>query len=286
MIGKLLDYRYQIVKVLATGGFGENYIARDTKRPGNPICVVKHLKPTSTESKVFDTAKRLFQSEAETLEKLGNHDQIPRLLAYFVDNQDFYLVQEYIEGHPLTEELVPGERWNEHQVVQMLLSVLSILEFVHSHGVIHRDIKPDNIIIRDVDNLPVLIDFGAVKETMQTIVSESGNTPKSSIVIGTPGFMSSEQLSGRPVFNSDLYALGMTAIYLLTGKMPQEFDSDPRTGEVVWKEHAPDVSPELATVLDKAIQSHVRDRFSGANEMLNALQSETIATTVLAPPLP
>ncbi|MEO0688159.1 MAG: protein kinase, partial [Cyanobacteria bacterium J06649_11] len=162
MIGKLLDYRYQIVKVLATGGFGENYIARDTKRPGNPICVVKHLKPTSTESKVFDTAKRLFQSEAETLEKLGNHDQIPRLLAYFVDNQDFYLVQEYIEGHPLTEELVPGERWNEHQVVQMLLSVLSILEFVHSHGVIHRDIKPDNIIRRYDDGKLVLVDFGAV----------------------------------------------------------------------------------------------------------------------------
>ena len=126
MLGKLLDYRYRIIKVLATGGFGENYIAEATKRPGNPICVVKHLKPTSTESKVFDTAKRLFQSEAETLEKLGNHDQIPRLLAYFVENQNFYLVQEFIEGHPLTDELVPGERWNECQVVQMVISVLSI----------------------------------------------------------------------------------------------------------------------------------------------------------------
>jgi serine/threonine-protein kinase len=133
------------------GGFGQTYIAQDTRRPGNPICVVKHLKP-GTDPRVFDTAKRLFNSEAETLEKLGNHDQIPRLLAYFDENQEFYLVQEYIEGHTLAEELIPGKRWSESQVIQLLQEVLEILEFVHRQGVIHRDIKPDNIIRRASDN--------------------------------------------------------------------------------------------------------------------------------------
>lgn len=104
MIGKLLDHRYQVIRVLATGGFGQTYIAQDTKRPNNPICVVKHLKPATSDAKIFETAKRLFHSEAETLEQLGNHDQIPRLLAYFDENQEFYLVQEFIEGHPLSDE--------------------------------------------------------------------------------------------------------------------------------------------------------------------------------------
>ncbi|MGB3638763.1 MAG: hypothetical protein WBA39_14490, partial [Rivularia sp. (in: cyanobacteria)] len=184
-------------------------------------------------------------------------------------------------------------KFSSDAVKDIVVKILPVLDYVHNQGIVHRDIKPDNIIIRDADNLPVLIDFGAVKETMQTIVAQSGSTPlasimtgKSSIIIGTPGFMSSEQMSGRPVFSSDLYALGMTAIYLLTGKMPQELDSDPRTGEVIWKEDDSNVSPQLAAVLDKAIQSHLRDRFSSVNEMLEALQSETIATTVIAPRLP
>ena len=127
MIGKLLDHRYQVIRVLAQGGFGETYIAQDTRRPGNPICVVKHLKGANSDPKVFETAKRMFQSEAETLEKLGNHDQIPRLLAYFDENKEFYLVQEFIEGHPLSEELIPGQRWSESEVMGMLREVLKIL---------------------------------------------------------------------------------------------------------------------------------------------------------------
>ncbi|MEM6753771.1 MAG: serine/threonine protein kinase [Cyanobacteria bacterium P01_C01_bin.38] len=274
MIGKLLDYRYRIIKVLATGGFGENYIAEDTKRPGNPICVVKHLKPTSTESKVFDTAKRLFQSEAETLERLGNHDQIPRLLAYFVENQNFYLVQEFIEGHPLTDELIPGERWNESQVVQMLLSILSILEFVHSQGVIHRDIKPDNIIRRYSDGKLVLVDFGAVKQ-LRAYGNGSFQGMENShatVAIGTPGYMPTEQGQGRPRHNSDIYSLGIIAIQALTGVAPMDLQEDPYTGELIWQNLVP-VSRELGDVLNTMVRYHFKERYQNATDALYAINS-------------
>ncbi|AFY57073.1 serine/threonine protein kinase [Rivularia sp. PCC 7116] len=275
MIGKLLDYRYKVIKVLATGGFGENYIAEDTKRPGNPICVVKHLKPTSTESKVFDTAKRLFQSEAETLEKLGNHDQIPRLLAYFDENHEFFLVQEFIEGHPLTEELETGQRWNENQVIQMLVSVLSVLEFVHSQGVIHRDIKPDNIIRRYSDGKLVLVDFGAVKQlrTSYGLGSLQGvPNPSATVAIGTPGYMPTEQGQGRPRHNSDIYSLGIIAIQALTGIAPMDLPEDPQTGELLWENLVP-VSRELIEVLNMMVRYHFKERYQNATEALEALSS-------------
>ncbi len=275
MIGKLLDYRYQIIKVLATGGFGENYIAEDTKRPGNPICVVKHLKPTSTESKVFDTAKRLFKSEAETLEQLGNHDQIPRLLAYFVENQNFYLVQEFIEGHPLTDELLPGESWNESQVIMMLISILSILEFVHSQGVIHRDIKPDNIIRRYSDGKLVLVDFGAVKQLRASYGHGSFQgieNPSATVAIGTPGYMPTEQGQGRPRHNSDIYSLGIIAIQALTGVAPMDLQEDPYTGELIWQNLVP-VSRELGDVLNTMVRYHFKERYQNASDALYAINS-------------
>ncbi|MDF5722224.1 MAG: protein kinase [Rhizonema sp. PD37] len=278
MIGKLLDYRYQVIKVLATGGFGQTYIAQDTKRPGNPICVVKHLKPANSEQKVFDTAKRLFHNEAETLEKLGNHDQIPRLLAYFDQNQEFYLVQEFIEGHPLSEELLAHQSWSESQVVQMLHEVLSILLFVHRQGVIHRDIKPDNIIRRTSDNQLVLVDFGAVKQLrvvaghpekalLSPVVYHTGT-----VAIGTPGYMPTEQGHGKPRPNSDIYALGIIAIQALTGMSPIDLPEDPHTGEILWQHLVP-VSKELATVLTKMVHYHFKDRYQSVSEVLQALES-------------
>lgn len=267
MIGKLLDHRYQVINVLATGGFGQTYIAKDTKRPGNPICVVKHLKPANSDTKVFDTAKRLFQNEAESLEQLGNHDQIPRLLAYFDDNQEFYLVQEFIEGHPLSEELVTGGRWSESQIIQLLHEVLGILLFVHRQDVIHRDIKPDNIIRRDRDNKLVLVDFGAVK---QLGVSAAGYRT-ATVAIGTPGYMPIEQGQGKPRPNSDIYALGIIAIQALTGVSPIDFQEDPETGEIQWQHLAP-VSKELAAVLTKMVHYHFKDRYQSASEALQALQ--------------
>ncbi|MBX9256377.1 protein kinase [Desmonostoc muscorum CCALA 125] len=267
MIGKLLDHRYQIIRVLATGGFGQTYIAEDTRRPGNPICVVKHLKP-GTDPRVFATAKRLFNSEAETLEKLGHHDQIPRLLAYFDENQEFYLVQEYIEGHTLAEELLPGKRWSESQVIQLLQEVLEILEFVHRQGVIHRDIKPDNIIRRASDNKFVLVDFGAVKQ-LRTQMVTAGGQPSATVVIGTPGYMPTEQGQGKPRPNSDIYSLGIIAIQALTGLPATELQEDPETGEIIWR-HSVTVNHHLAAVLTKMVRYHFKDRYQSATEALQA----------------
>lgn len=257
MIGKLLDHRYQVIRVLATGGFGETYIAQDTKRPGKPICVVKHLKPANSETKMFDTAKRLFQSEAETLEQLGSHDQIPRLLAYFDENQEFYLVQEYVEGHPLSDELLPCQRWSENQAIELLMEVLDILKFVHGQGVIHRDIKPDNIIRRASDKKLVLVDFGAVKQLrvsagypLQTQMFTVVGHPSPTVAIGTPGYMPTEQGQGKPRPNSDMYALGIIAIQALTGVAPIDLQEDPSTGEILWQHLVP-VSDALEAVLSK-----------------------------------
>ncbi|MFK0729651.1 MAG: protein kinase [Gloeotrichia echinulata GP01] len=268
MIGKLLDHRYQVIRVLATGGFGQTYIAQDTRRPGNPVCVVKHLKPASSDPRVFDTAKRLFQSEAETLEHLGNHDQIPRLLAYFDENQEFYLVQEFIAGPTLGEELVPGQPWGESQVLQLLQEVLEILEFVHSQGVIHRDIKPDNIIRRTADNKFVLVDFGAVKQLRTQLVS-SGGQPTATVVIGTPGYMPTEQGQGKPRPNSDIYSLGIIAIQALTGVPAAQLEEDPDTGEILW-EHLLPGNSRLASVLTKMVRYHFKDRYQTATEALRA----------------
>jgi serine/threonine-protein kinase len=279
MIGKLLDNRYQVIQVLAKGGFGQTYIAQDTRRPGNPICVVKHLKPTSSDPKVFDTAKRLFHNEAETLERLGHHDQIPRLLAYFDENQEFFLVQEYIEGHPLTDELIPGQRWSESQVLQMLQEILGILEFVHQQGVIHRDIKPDNIIRRAVDNKLVLVDFGAVKQLSSSMVTVGGQ-PTATVAIGTPGYMPTEQSQGRPRPNSDIYALGIIAIQALTGVSASELQEDPDTGEIRWQ-HLVSVSYRLAGVLTKMVHYHFKDRYQTATEALQACMS--VSNAVLTP---
>jgi serine/threonine-protein kinase len=280
MIGKLLDNRYQVIQVLAKGGFGQTYIAQDTRRPGNPICVVKHLKPTS-----FETAKRLFHNEAETLERLGSHDQIPRLLAYFDENQEFFLVQEYVEGHPLTNELISGQRWSENQVLQMLQEVLGILEFVHQQGVIHRDIKPDNIIRRASDNKLVLVDFGAVKQLSTSLVT-AGRQSVATVAIGTPGYMPTEQAQGKPRPNSDIYSLGMIAIQALTGVAATELQEDPDTGEIRWQ-HLTSVSYRVAAILTKMVHYHFKDRYQTATEALQACANVMSAVlTPAAPPEP
>lgn len=273
MINTLLDHRYQIIRVLATGGFGKTYIAEDTKRPGRPICVVKHLKPTSEDPKIFDTAKRLFQGEAETLEQLGNHDQIPRLLAYFDQNQEFFLVQEFIEGHTLSDELVSNQKWSESEVVELLQEVLSILEFVHDQGVIHRDIKPDNIIRRAADNKLVLVDFGAVKQLRGSHPHGIGIPQHTATVaIGTPGYMPTEQGQGKPRPNSDLYALGIIAIQALTGIAPIDLQEDLDTGEIVWQNLVA-VDDQLAAFLNKMISYHFKDRYQNATQALKVLHS-------------
>ncbi len=268
MIGQLLDRRYKIIQSLSVGGFGHTYIAQDLRIPGHPKCVVKHLKPASNNPNLLATAERLFWSEAESLTQLGTHDQIPRILAFFEENQEFFLVQELVEGHPLTEELIPEQKLTESYVIDLLQDVLPILEFIHQQDVIHRDIKPANLIRRKQDSKLVLIDFGAVKQVRT--FANSIQDRRATVSIGTPGYMSTEQGRGKPRANSDIYGLGMIAIQALTGLEPCDLEEDSQ-GEIVWQDHA-SVSPGLADVVTKMVRYHFKDRYQSATEVLQALQ--------------
>lgn len=273
MTPTLLNNRYRVLQTLGSGGFGNTFLAEDTYMPSGRRCVIKQLKPVTHDPKAYETVKERFQREAAVLEELGEgSNQIPKLFAYFSEAGQFYLVQEYIEGDTLTKRVEQGGALSEREVKDILVSLLPVLEYVHSRRIVHRDIKPDNIILRKRDGLPVLIDFGAVKEAMNTVVNVPAQAAPS-MVIGTPGFMPAEQARGRPTFASDLYSLGLTAVFLLTGKMPQEFQTDDRTGEILWRQQARTIHSELATVIDRAIRFTPGDRFASAQEMLNALQS-------------
>jgi len=270
----LLHNRYQIIKTLGSGGFGETFLAEDTQMPSHRCCVIKQLKPIHNNPAIYELVKQRFQREAAILEQLGGGcNRIPCLYAYFQLNDLFYLVQEWIEGDTLTSRVQQHGLFSENTVREILVGVLNVLDYVHSQGIIHRDIKPDNIILPHEDGEPVLIDFGAVRESMGTKINSQGS-PTSSIIIGTPGYMPSEQAAGRPIYSSDLYSLGITAIYLLTGKQPQTIETDSRTGEILWQSYAPHISQELQRIIHRAIQYHPRDRFSTAKEMLYTLQGK------------
>jgi CHASE2 domain-containing sensor protein/predicted Ser/Thr protein kinase len=265
----VLSGRYKINKVLASGGFGCTYLAEDTQRPGHPICVVKQLMPARRDTKFLQVARRLFDAEAEILEVLGQHYQIPQLLAYFEDNQEFYLVQEYIQGHPLSEELPPvGGVQKETFVINMLKGILEVLTFVHEHRVIHRDIKPNNIIRRAIDNRLVLIDFGAVKMMQPPNLEQ---TELATVAIGTRGYAPPEQFAGHPRLCSDIYALGMMGIQAVTGLLPHELQPNHETGTVMWRQWA-QVSDELAEILDKMVRYHFSDRYQSASAVLEDLK--------------
>jgi len=265
----LLSGRYKITRVLGHGGFGRTYLAEDIQRPGNPTCVVKQLMPARQDTKFLQVARRLFDAEAEILEVLGKHDQIPELLAYFEENNEFYLVQEYIHGHTLSEELAPVHGvQKESWVIDILKGILEVLAFVHQHRVIHRDIKPSNIIRCATDNRLVLIDFGAVK-LMQPPTSPQ--TELATVAIGTRGYAPPEQFVGHPRLSSDIYALGMIGIQAITGIVPHELQPNAHTGTVVWR-HWAQVSVDLAAILDKMVRYHFSDRYQSAAAVLQDLK--------------
>lgn len=176
MLQTKLRGRYKIIRDLGKGGFSETYLANDMDLPGNPHCVVKLLKPIFTDPESLEIAARLFEREAQVLYKVGTHDQIPRLLAHFEENQQFYLVQEYIPGTLLSKELTKGQKWSDEQAINFLKDLLQILEFVHAEQVIHRDVKPANLIRRASDNKITLIDFGAVKKITAVMETSQGIT--------------------------------------------------------------------------------------------------------------
>ncbi len=267
LINQTLRQHYKIIEQLGCGGgFGETYIAEDIDIPENPKPrrVVKRLKPTIKHQQV----QRLFQQEGEILNRLGKSDKIPTLYAYFEHNQEFYLVQELIIGHDLNEEM--NQAWSEAKVKNLLLEILEVLAFVHQNGVIHRDIKPGNIMRRNCDEKLMLIDFGAVKEVSNIVVNSLGQ-PSSTIAVGTPGYMAVEQAQGRPQFASDIYAVGITAIQALTGVTPRNFIQD-ELGEIDLKKLAPNISENMANFLTKMVRVNWKQRYSNAAVALRVLQ--------------
>jgi serine/threonine-protein kinase len=266
MIGTILRQRYKIIKQLGAGGFGETYLAEDLDIPVSPkpVCVVKKLHPTMIDPEII----RLFKQEAQILYKLGqNHDQIPKLSGYFQEDKDFYLIQEFIDGYDLTQEISPGKKLSENDVIQLLRDVLEILVYVHENKVIHRDIKPANI-MRRKDGKLVLIDFGVVKQINTTIAIKSGSTSRTS-GFGTVGYMPIEQAIGKPKLSSDIYALGMIAIQALIDLSPRLLAEDD-DGEIIWIDQV-EISERLKQFINKMVCCEWRQRYRNAKEALDEL---------------
>lgn len=269
----LLRDRYRIIQALGQGGFGATFLASNESLPGKPNCVIKQLRPNATAPHVMEMARELFAREATTLGRIGNHPQIPSLLDYFEEDATFYLIQEYVSGLTLQQEIKASGPRSENQVKMFLSEILVILDHVHGNQVIHRDIKPANMIRRNQDQKLVLIDFGAVKNQNTQQTTTSDQTALTSYAIGTPGFAPPEQMAMRPVPASDIYALGVTCIYLLTGKSPKDLDYDPSTGELLWQKYVA-VSDHFQAVLTKMLEISVKQRYRTAMEVFRALDLE------------
>ncbi|WP_341525777.1 WG repeat-containing protein [Nostoc sp. UHCC 0302] len=267
MSGQILRQRYRVIQKLGAGGFGETFLAEDLDIPvePKPKCVVKRIQPQMMDTDVL----RMFEREAQTLYNLGqNHNQIPKLFAYFQENGEFYLIQEFIDGNDLSQEITLDNQWSEVEVIKFLREILEVLAYLHQNNMIHRDIKPANIMRQKANGKLILIDFGIVKEISTVMINASGHTSRTA-AIGTLGYMPSEQALGRPKFSSDIYALGMTAIQALTGIAPRLLPED-NNGEVVWQDKAY-VSEGLVEILSKMVRYDFRQRYADANEVLQVL---------------
>ena len=279
----LLRERYRALKPLGRGGFGRTFLAVDEDKPSKPHCAIKQFFPLSQGTSSAEKAAELFNREAVRLDELGKHPQIPELLAHFQQERYQYLVQEFIEGQNLQQELARTGPYNENQIRSLLNDLLPVLEFVHSRSVIHRDIKPPNIIRRRLSQSSiiytyptltgelVLVDFGAAKVVEPSI--DIGT------VIGSPEFVAPEQIRGQAVFASDLYSLGVTCIYLLTQISP--FDLfDINQDSWVWRDFLKgQFDPKLGRILDKMIEASLSRRYKSVAEVLQDLPPQQRAGT-------
>ena len=268
--GKNLQLKglYEAIALIGQGGMGRTFRARDLGRLGKP-CAIKQFLPQFRNLELMNKAIALFESEAVQLKALGSHPQIPELVAYFEEDGSLYLVQELIEGDNLYVELQRNGIFKESQIYQLLENILPVLQFIHDRQVIHRDIKPENIIRRD-DNSFVLIDFGAAKISISNTKS---NTSLTGTLIGSAEYIAPEQSRGKAVTQSDLYSLGVTCIYLLTGISPFDLYND-ASDRWIWREKLQaSISNHLAMILDRLLERAIANRYSSANEVLDALRS-------------
>lgn len=260
----ILVERYRALNVLGIGGFGRTLLAEDIYQPSQPRCVIKQFYPQGQNN--FQKAAKLFRAEAIRLEELGKHPQIPQLLAHFQQDNHLYIVQDFIDGQNLAQELAECGAFPEAGIYHLLRDLLPVLHFIHQGKVIHRDIKPDNIIRRQCDRKLVLVDFGAAKYATATALAKTGTT------IGSAGYAAPEQTFGKARFASDIYSLGVTCIHLLTQLEP--FDLyEPLESGLVWRPYLVNnpVSDELAHILDKMIQSSLKQRYHSAEAVIQDL---------------
>jgi serine/threonine-protein kinase len=278
--GRILGERYVIVRQIGQGGFGRTYLAEDSNR-FRELCVLKEFSPQVQTPYVLQKAEELFQREASVLYKL-QHPQIPRfreMLKVNLDGKEYlFLVQDYVEGQTynslLNTRKQQGLKFTEIEVRQLLQQILPILEYIHSLGVIHRDISPDNLILRNSDQLPVLIDFGGVKQVAAAVASQyyqsGAGSPAVGTLLGKIGFAPPEQMQSGMVYpHSDLYALAVTVLVLLTGKQPQELLD---TYNLTWQwRREISLSPSLGQIIDRMLAPAVGDRYQSARQILDAL---------------
>ncbi|WP_414563726.1 MULTISPECIES: protein kinase domain-containing protein [unclassified Anabaena] len=263
----LLKERYRAIKPIGQGGFGRTFLAVDEDKPSKPHCVIKQFYPQAQGTNTLQKAVELFNQEAIQLDELGQHPQIPELQAYFTHDDRQYLVQEFIDGQNLAQELAQHGAFSETQIWQLLHDLLPVLQFCHARQVIHRDIKPENI-LRNSNGKLVLVDFGAAKSASGTALNKTGTS------IGTPEYVAPEQMRGRAIFASDIYSLGATCIHLLTQRSP--FDSyDINNDAWIWQQYLQTpVSPQLSRILDKMLVSIPVRRYQTANEVIQDLSQK------------
>ncbi|MEH2089135.1 serine/threonine-protein kinase [Nostoc sp.] len=279
-VGQVVDNRYQIIRQLGQGGFGRTYLAEDINK-SHQTCVLKEFAPQVQENQDLQKAKELFEREANVLKKL-QHSQIPRFHASLqvkIGSKDFFfLVQDYVDGDNyyqlLEQRETQGKTFSEEEVLTLLQQILPVLSYIHSRDVIHRDISPDNLIWRRSDNLPVLIDFGGVKQLPASQGFWRTKLVGNNTLLGKKGYAPEEQLrQGKAFFSSDLYSLAVTTLVLLTGKEPQKL-YDSYQGIWGWGKEI-QVSPKLEAVLKKMLAYRPSDRYQRAEQILRDLPSTT-----------
>ncbi len=273
--GTVVGDRYRILTKLGRGGFGQTYLVEDIHR-FQERCVLKEFAPVDQNPKALEKAKQLFEREAGILYQL-QHPQIPRFREWFTapDGGRLFLVQDYVQGQTyltlLEQRQQRGKTFSKAEIVQLLLQTLPILEYIHSQGVIHRDLSPDNLILRQGDQLPVLIDFGGVRQITAAPEPRRGGAPVGvPTLLGKPGYAPEEQLRlGQVSPSSDLYALAVTVLVLAIGKEPQAF-YDPNRCSFYWRQRV-SLSPALGTILDRMLATDPGDRYATATEVLTVL---------------
>ncbi|MEM1394699.1 MAG: serine/threonine-protein kinase [Cyanobacteria bacterium P01_H01_bin.150] len=267
----LLKERYRAMKPIGQGGFSRTFLARDEDKPSLPFCVIKQFYPQAQGTSTLAKAIELFNHEAMRLEELGKHRQIPELLAYFTQDDRQYLLQEFIDGLNLGQELQQNGVYNQTQIQHFLNELLRILQFCHQKQIIHRDIKPENIIRRQnppkLQGQIVLVDFGASKVVTQASMNQTGTS------IGSPEYVAPEQMRGKALFSSDIYSLGVTCIHLLTARSP--FDLYDINNDVwLWRSYLQASFDEnLGRILDKMLATTPARRYQTVDEVLRDLNT-------------